>query len=601
MPLFTPSRIIVIIAAFSLFTLFWSWGTSSGEVKQAFPGGQTEKPQNPAAHPAPHPATPQQQPGEKVDGDNKDDIRASMLSSIVLTPTPIHTSTPTPIAKNTETSVKKQDNAGNVVGDKTVESKQEASTETIKQQETSTTESSSHTQAAVQEAKTSATEEVKAGTPSNPTTLVKAISTSKPAVVAQPTPSAPKPEEQEIEKFCNKVKGAPQIMIVLRTSKGEIEEKLSTHLKTLLACAPNFAIFSDHSGAFEGHKVHDALEDISDKFKQQHAEFKQYEDMKTQAVQAGTVDKELDKWKFLPMVYRAYQMNPDSRFWMFIEADTSLSWTNVLQWINRLDYRIPYYSGAPTFLTDVKFAQRGAGIFISQGAMRLYAKSYREHYATTWEPRVSKECCGDMVLSVAMSQAHVEFYDAFPKLQSETPATIDWTNLHWCSPMVSWHPMNADDLSMIWEAERNWTSEHGWSKPFHYGDAFVQIIEPQLEAVKNDWDNISADSKIVKPPGANEADPSSDWAKYSEELRNAVKSPEDCKKVCELATDCVQWKHSTKGEGECYSGKVLRLGRKQPKKEGEPTWTSGWMLDRIQKIKQDWACKETKWRFNQKR
>jgi hypothetical protein len=415
-----------------------------------------------------------------------------------------------------------------------------------------------------------------------------------------------KPAPVKPLKFCKEAHGAPNVMVVIKTSAGETADKLPTHLKTLLECVPHFLIFSDRPGNTDGIIVHDALASISNATKEKHKEFNQYEKLQTQKageIKAGSVDKELEKWKMLPMVYKAYMMRPNMRWYMFIEADTSLSWTNLLQWVDRLDYRIPYYAGAPTFLGNTKFVQRGPGILVSFGAMRLYAKSYEERYVSKWEARVAKECCGDLVLATAMNDAHVELYSAFPLLQGETPTSLDWTGRNWCTPVISWHHMNKQAIESVWSAHHNWTSHYGWEEPYLFRNAYAEMIDPQLADFIEDWDNISSDTKIVKPPGPDTKDDKEhlEWAKHSEELRKSVGSPENCRRVCLLAEDCLQWKFTPKGDGECHLGKVIRLGSKVEKKDGKPVWTSGWMLERITKetVKWDAECKEAKWKFNQ--
>ncbi|PSN74521.1 hypothetical protein BS50DRAFT_478980 [Corynespora cassiicola Philippines] len=480
---------------------------------------------------------------------------------------------------------------------------------------------------------------------------------------------APKPTPVDPKKFCRDVKGAPNVMVIVRTSKATIGDKLPTNLKKLLACVPNVAIFSDHTGKIDDYEVHNALDDIRETTKTAHEEFQEYEKLQAADYQPKESQaKELDKWKFLPMVYKAYKMKPEVRFYMFIEPDTSLSWTNTLQWIGRLDYRIPYYSGAPTFLGDVRFAQRGSGILLSNGALRQYVKAYDERYTHDWEARVGKECCGDMVLATAMRDAHVEFYSAFPLLQGETPSSLDWTSRHWCVPMISWHHLSPEENEQLWGLQKNWTSRNGWELPFLFRNAFEHFAEPHLVSMKEDWDNISSDTKVegqeggqetkakeekekqdkeedkekeaaagtkkpeesVKPeesqelkatttaeeapketaaetpkPKSTEASVSKretiDWDKIGEQVKDAAESAETCKSLCERAEDCLQWKYTDKGNGECHLGKVIRVGRKAERKEGEPRWTSGWMVDRIQKVTKEWSndCEKPKWKFNQ--
>jgi hypothetical protein len=152
--------------------------------------------------------------------------------------------------------------------------------------------------------------------------------------MASPTANASStPTPQSGTKFCKEIHGAPNILIVLRTSKAEIARKLPTHLQTLLECVPHFAIFSDHSGELDGVPVYDALDSITNDTQHAHAEFDEYQLMRVDSEHAADPGKTktLDKWKFLPMVYKAHRLRPEARFYLFLEADTSLSWTNLLQ------------------------------------------------------------------------------------------------------------------------------------------------------------------------------------------------------------------------------------------------------------------------------
>ncbi|KAF2250196.1 glycosyltransferase family 31 protein [Trematosphaeria pertusa] len=474
-----------------------------------------------------------------------------------------------------------------------------------------------------------------------------------PKETAAPVPSgsngtaasaSPSPTPVGSTKFCKDVHGAPNVMVIVKTSKAEISEKIPNQLLTLLSCVPNFAIFSDHAGTIDGFTVHDALDSVSNTSRTLNDEFREYDKIQADPEykpDAGKT-KALDKWKFLPMVYKAYKMRPHQKFYIFIEADTSLSWTNLLQWMDRLDYRIPYYSGAPMFQGSTKYAQRGPGILLSNGALRQYAKSYNERYVSEWESQVGKECCGDMVLANAMTESHVEFYSAFPLLQGETPSTLDWTKRHWCAPIVSWHHMTADEIDLLWGFQRNWTHKYGWEVPYLIRNAFEEFISPHLEEKKEDWDNISSDTKIVAEQGRRERlakekaeqeaktkdapaptskpePPSSrlrrrakaqgdkylrrdtiDWDKIGETIKDAADSAEHCQSVCKRTEDCVQWKYTPKGDGECHLGKTMRLGRKFEKREGRDSWTSGWMVDRIKKVTEEWGqCEKPSWRFNQ--
>ncbi|KAF3032431.1 hypothetical protein E8E12_002492 [Didymella heteroderae] len=482
-------------------------------------------------------------------------------------------------------------------------------------------------------------------------------STNTTTATATPVSTAPpyRHTAAPVKGFCKDVKNAQDVMVIVKTSKAEAYDKLSGHLQGLLSCVPNFAIFSDHDGEIDGIPIHDALHEINSETKQNNGEFREY--MIIQADPEYKPDakktKDLDKWKILPMVYKAYQMNPHARFYAFIEADTGLSWTNLLQWVARLDYRIPYYSGAQTFINHVQFAQRGPGILLSQGAMRRYAKSYEERWSTEWQKRIGKECCGDYILATALNDAHVELYTSWPLMQGEQPNTLDYTSKQWCAPAITWHNMDDAALSKSWELQKKWTDKHGWEKPYLHKDAFEEYVLPHITMQLDNWDNLGSDTKIIANEGRQkelkggkdderaakeklekaassssykrdeksglktdngkdtskdhqnddkkeeEAKETIDWAAIGTMVKDGADNPKSCAHVCQEVDDCLQWRYTNKGDGECHLSKVIKLGRKTENKGDSQVWTSGWMVDRIKETTKKWECKEVAWRFYQ--
>jgi hypothetical protein len=664
MPFITPSRLAIIVVSFSLITFFWTFGLPH----------QTPQPTIPAI--------------DHYDHKN--------LHTDPIIPPPVietsHATTPTPIAHEhvpTESNDHRWDDKGAQGGKG--QAGPPAPTETgiaEYEKDGGRWEDKDKLKGGDKSA-----DKANASAAAVPTTLAtEAIPTSKNVNAAKPDVAPTKPAEaavetQVVERFCSDADGAKDVMVVFKTSKAEIN-KLGGHLSNLLSCVPTFAIFSDHAGEFQGHKVHDALDSISHEIKFKNKEFQEYKLMRADAEHKPDPKKteDLDKWKFLPMVYKAYHMNPNAKFFVFLEADTSLSWTNVLQWFNRLDYRIPYYSGAPYFIAGTQVAQRGAGIMLSQGALRRYSKSYDELYQAKWEKATSTECCGDLMLAKALGDAHVEFYASWPLLQSEQPSTLDYTKKHWCVPAVSWHHIAGDQLTRQWDIEKKWTNQNGWKKPYLYRDAYRDSVEPHIEAQKAGWDNLSQDTKIVAPEGRQkqmkddaekkqkegqehdlgepeekpketpkvekpkeEAKPQEEpkkepekikvdntpppdsriyqeagdkptstrskreekkggdkkedknkkeppnWDKLAEKHPDAADSSDRCQAVCSEVEDCLQWRYTTNGDGECHLSKVIRLGGQV----GDDKWTSGWLVDRIKDVTKEWECKEVKWRFYQ--
>lgn len=391
-------------------------------------------------------------------------------------------------------------------------------------------------------------------------------------------------------------------MVVVKTSKAELHDRLPTQLDTLLSCAPYVAIFSDHAGRIGNHTVHDALSEISSYTKADHVEFKGYEQQKQDDIKLDSASKYLDKWKFLPMVYRAYKLRPSARFYVVIESDTTLSWTNLLQWISRLDSRIPYYAGAPLQLGNTKFVQSGPGILLSNAALRQFVKAYDENYDSEWEARVGREGLGDVILATAMQQANVELSGAHPILQANTPLSLRWERKYWCTPAVSWAHQSQADIKAAWGFQKSWADDYGWEEPYMHRDAFVDLVAPHLVDHKDEWDNGSEGTLIAKElldKLSEKVEEGEQWYEHEEDIRQAVGSWKNCQKVCEMAKDCHQWKYSKKDKGECHLGKNIKIGASAPKKAGESVWTSGWIVERIRNSTREWECHKPTWRFNQ--
>jgi hypothetical protein len=484
------------------------------------------------------------------------------------------------------------------------------------------------------------------------------IATTQKAEAAAAAPAATENRAIAPNTDCRNVRGASDVMVVVRTSKAELEDGLPAQLKTLLSCAPNVAIFSDHAGMVEGIPVYDALESITHDVTTKYDEFREYAKMKADVAYSTSLEytEALDRWKFLPMVYKAYKQAPKLRFYVFIEPDTSLTWTNLLQWLDRLDYRIQYYSGAPITEKETRMAQQGPGILLSWGALRQYAKTYEERYAKEWESHVGKESQGDLILASAMSESHVELVSSFPLIQGQAPSTLEWTERHWCAPIVSWHGMNSAETDIFQTSLEKWTKKHGWETPYMARDAFQDFILPQLSEKKEDWDNISSDTVIKADPDRKEKEakqkaeqerkkveeeeksaaeeekektasttttttdpypiptpfrksyPPRDVRKEEHKIVPTIKQAadrvENCAAVCHASQDCLQWRFTpNKGEddGECHLGKVLRLGKKAEKEEGKQgKWTSGWNVNKVKKKVGGWkSCDKPNWKFNQ--
>ncbi|OJD39770.1 glycosyltransferase family 31 protein [Diplodia corticola] len=151
--------------------------------------------------------------------------------------------------------------------------------------------------------------------------------------------------------------GADDILVVLKTGATEAHAKLPIHFSTTLHCAPHYALFSDLDDTIAGHPVHDTLADVPAAVQSAHPDaFAFYHQLRAwQRAGVNITAKassdpslhqkawDLDKWKFLPLMQKALAAapGPHTKWFVFIEADTALMWSNLLRWLPRLDASKP--------------------------------------------------------------------------------------------------------------------------------------------------------------------------------------------------------------------------------------------------------------------
>ncbi|GAB7360962.1 hypothetical protein MBLNU230_g0945t1 [Neophaeotheca triangularis] len=402
---------------------------------------------------------------------------------------------------------------------------------------------------------------------------------------------------------CRNIQGADKVMVVLKTGATELYEKLPTHFVTLFKCTPHFLIFSDLAQNFADTTVFDAIAPVSNHFRENHGDFELYR--KLQGYQQSGQDMSLlkgdggwnlDKWKFLPMMHETFAKSPKHIEWfVYMEADTSVSWTNLLQWLKTMDPNQGYYLGSQNVIGGSHFAHGGSGVVVSRAAAEQLA-SKREtegpkQYDNRWEEITSTSCCGDEVVARALVEVGVPLTPAWPLIQGETVSSIDFTWKHWCTPAVTYHHVSPIEIDALWQFQTEWVNQHGWSTPYLHADIFKHFISRHVSVTRKDWNNISKDRKLAKPELATKGD--EDFKKLQDYEKAAVESQEACEAAClkKSADDCIQWMYSP---GRCHIGKVIRFG-KSDEREAEH-WTSGWIRERIDKYIEGFqGCPKVRW------
>ncbi|KAL6706368.1 hypothetical protein ACN47E_005474 [Coniothyrium glycines] len=397
------------------------------------------------------------------------------------------------------------------------------------------------------------------------------------------------PIHQQGETFVCPASGlAEDVLVVLRTGATESLEKVPVHFQTTLSCVPSYMIVSDMKEKIDGCVVHDVLAGVSEEIRTQHEDFKLYNHLqkhgrsglKTDGVitgLSGSVKGEylrtendgwrLDKWKFLPMIDTALKEKPDAKWFVFIEADTYLGWHNLLKFLGNFDSNKPYYIGKHLFINDVEFGYGGAGFVLSNPAMQKISQR-RLNHISEYEEFTKTHWVGDYALGKVLHDIDIPLHRAFPHFQGDSPATVDPSinkidrNL-WCYPAITHHHMSPAEIDEMWHFEQAWYNRH--DIVLRHRDIFMELVYPKISTAVDAWDNMSDEKEYNAHDHAHST---------SDVERNAWKSFDHCRALCEDQKDCIQFSFNA---GSCGVSHTFRLGYASP----GGMIKSGWMLDRV--------------------
>ncbi|KAI9655217.1 MAG: hypothetical protein M1831_004927 [Alyxoria varia] len=405
---------------------------------------------------------------------------------------------------------------------------------------------------------------------------------------------------------CKDLPGAEDVFVLLKTGAHEAQEKVPAYLNTTLRCVPRFGFYSDLEQKVEGHTIYDALDEIRPSVREKYEEFNLYRILKeyqwqgrddyhkaSQAAPHQYKSKEdspgwkLDKWKFLPLLEKAIQH--DAKWYFFMETDTHVVFSNLLHWLNKHDANERLYFGGPAWFGDLVFAHGGAGFVLSRPAVVAAVEAVRAE-PIRFERLVANECCGDSMLARVMKDVNITLVESWPMLQGETINSLDYTERHWCYPIISQHRMSVNGIASMWNFEQEWLSSPNVSSgtPIMHKDVFARFLQNTVQGNKVllNWNNLSGDQTIKK--GVTEEDEPDD------DETVAHKSLMACEETCERKDNCVQYSYMP---GECRLGNVIRLGSKADpdSDEGKRAISSGWMAERIQRFRDSMEPCKPQW------
>ncbi|KAH9896323.1 hypothetical protein F4778DRAFT_262996 [Xylariomycetidae sp. FL2044] len=392
---------------------------------------------------------------------------------------------------------------------------------------------------------------------------------------------------------CEGLKGLEDVFVILRTGATEAPKKLPPHFTTTLQCAPHYVLFSDYEEDIDGHHVYNSLDEVNPEIVKSHQDFAYYRKLQANGRAAFTeqeIDQwtnakntmggrdspgwRLDKWKFLPVADKSFRIQPNAKWYIFIESDTFVLWKSMLDWLSHYDAEQPWYLGMQMQIGDVVFGYGGAGFAVSNSAMAKVVQ-YRKENLKYYDDFTAGHWAGDCILGKALQDSGVKLQWSYPSLFGDAPGDADFNSTFggadkrpWCYHASSYHHLPAAEYPVFSEFEAKWNAEHGTL--LRHRDVFLSYVKPHMRAERPEWDNSSEDIQE-----------SSDGTFAS------------CREICQGLPECKQF--SLLGK-ICRTSTVLKLGKKTSNAPAERV-TSGWMMDRVDNYVQemDATCSTQDW------
>ncbi|ORY11045.1 hypothetical protein BCR34DRAFT_664623 [Clohesyomyces aquaticus] len=435
------------------------------------------------------------------------------------------------------------------------------------------------------------------------------------------------PYTGDSEPYCPDSPISQDILLILRTDTTKAQEKVPVHFKTTLRCIPNYVNFSDYEERIKGHYAVDVLSEVNEDLKRVAPEFGLYNHLRERGREgldwnehlgsgpSGSLSNpgwKLDRFKFIPMVDKAFRHHPKAKWFVFTEPDTYMVWPNVLKYLSQFDENQPRYLGKHMFIGDVLFAHGGSGFALSNAAAERVTKHWNANI-DEYDRYTVKQWAGDMVLGKVLRDVGINLFWSFLHFQGDPVCSLDFNitkndKRPWCYAPITFHHMRQEEIRSLWQFEQAWYRTRDVADPIRYRDVFKGYVMPWFRKERTDWDNLSMEKEY-----SDEAlrKLSEDGRKaISREERDASVSWKNCRAACESISSCLQYSYSPgkcsvssevrkgyEASSQCveYSyaaSKCIRTQAAAAEDQKKPMVRSGWMMEIISEFvkEMDLSC-----------
>ncbi|KAF2155283.1 glycosyltransferase family 31 protein [Myriangium duriaei CBS 260.36] len=285
--------------------------------------------------------------------------------------------------------------------------------------------------------------------------------------------------------------------------------------------------------------------------------------------------KILDKYKFLHMVEKAWELQPDMDWYVFADPSAYYFWPNLVRWLREIDPAQARFFGKASRIasSELDIANEQSGFVMSGAAVKLLV-SKGTRVTKSWDKKVAQMENGQHVLATALhSEISLKLTDAWPLLIGETLGRIPFKQEIWCEPVVGLADvpsnlvlrlLNLEQSMLVDSKDAIFTYKHLFNElstkmsvttPYTFPDSPTSYLYRRM------WDNI-ADSTQYEGENIDWKDPKmlADPNHFIHSLEDPNKTPSSCAKACDAFVQCTQFSYLEYEAKVIQSGRVLRSG-----------------------------------------
>ncbi|KAF2014824.1 glycosyltransferase family 31 protein [Aaosphaeria arxii CBS 175.79] len=380
------------------------------------------------------------------------------------------------------------------------------------------------------------------------------------------------PQKHKGSNFCDNfpTDQLQDVQIVLKTGAGDAERN-KAHLATVSSCITNLIIVSDHEEKVGDRQIIDILAELPASYTINNTDFQSYAEHRKASAEGEKIKYsaagwKLDRFKFLPMVDKAYEVNPKAKWYVFVESDVYFFWDTLFRLLDQHDHTEPHYMGSPVAgSNDRYFAYGGAGFVLSSGLMKRLLPPKPsggvEKLSHRYEQWVKEDRCGDAVLAYAILNSTGTRLEAlYPTFSGDELKHLKIDRDRWCVPLLSVHRLNPEQMESLW----NWERTRPYNpKPLVFSSLLAYTHGFLRDGPSREfWDNLS------EAPVPND--------------RPAHKNAGSCGSECENDPHCLQWSYS---QTVCRFANYIKLGNAVDRENGgQGEFTCGWALGKMAEL-----------------